>query len=72
MCEAVESACLKLLIESGLVVAFMVDGNCAPVMAEHANLKKALVSGRLHPNHVKALTEALLAHEAELKAFAGM
>lgn len=63
---------LRLYIEAGLVVAFMLDGGCAPVEAAHAELKRALVSGRLHPNDVKALSEALLAHEAELRAFAGV
>ena len=63
---------LKLLIEAGLVVAFVVDGECAPVAEEHAKLEHALVSGRLHANHVRALTEAIVAHEMELKAFAGL
>ncbi len=63
---------LKLLIEAGLVVAFVVDGDCAPVKEAHAALKKGLVSGRPHANHGKALTEAVLAHRAELRAFAGL
>ena len=63
---------LKLLIEAGLVVAFVVDGDCEPVSGAHADLGRALVSGRLHANHVKALEEALAAHEAELRAFAGL
>lgn len=62
----------KLLIEAGLVVAFIVDGNCAPVNAAHAEFKTALAAGKLHPNDVKALTEAVLAHEAEMHAFAGL
>ena len=60
----------KLLLEAGLVVAFIVDGGCEPVAAEHAELKQALVTGRLHPRHVEALTEALVLHERELRAFA--
>jgi hypothetical protein len=63
---------IKLLIECGLLAAFMVDGGCAPVTEEHANLKRALVNGRLHPNGIEALEEALAAHEAELRAFAGL
>ena len=62
-------ASIKLLIEAGLVVAFIVDGNCAPVSAAHADFKAALVAGSLHVKYVKALTDALIAHEAELKAF---
>ena len=61
----------KLLIELGLVVAFLVDGDCEPVQEAHEKVKAGLVSGRLHANHVKALEEALLAHEAELRAFGG-
>ena len=62
---------LRLLIEAGLVVAFIVDGGCEPVMEAHAMLKRALASGRLHTNHVKALVEALGTNEEALRAFAG-
>ena len=62
---------LKLLLEAGLVVAFLVDGGCAPVAAEHAAFKKALASGRIDARGVTALTEAVRAHEKELRAFAG-
>ena len=62
----------KLLIEAGLLVAFMVDGECPPVDEAHAGLKRALVSRRLHKNHVEALMQALIEHEAELKSFAGL
>ena len=62
---------LKLLIEAGLVVAFVVDGNCEPVVQQHAALKKALTAGRVQARHATALAEALAAHEAELRAFAG-
>ena len=64
-------ASLKLLIEAGLVVAFVVDGNCAALAEPHAAFRKALASGKLEARHVTALTEALLAHEAELRAFGG-
>jgi hypothetical protein len=63
---------LKLLIEVGLVVAFVVDGGCAPVSEAHAELKRALVAGRVRPSHVEALVEALRANEAQLLAFAGL
>jgi hypothetical protein len=61
---------LKLLIEAGLVVAFIVDGQCGPLIAEHAAFKQALASGGLQARHVTALTDALRAHEQELRAFA--
>ncbi len=60
---------LKLLLEAGAVVAFVADGGCAPVAAEHAAFKKALVSRTLEARHVKALTAAITAHERELRAF---
>jgi hypothetical protein len=63
---------LKLFIEAGLLVAFLVDGDCAPVSAAHAALKKALASGRVDAPTLTALTEALRAHGAELRAFAGL
>jgi len=62
---------LKLLLEAGLLVAFVLDGDCAPVTTAHAKLKKGLVAGRVKAAQVKALQAALLAHEAELRAFAG-
>ena len=65
-------ASLRLLIEAGLVVSFIVDGNCAPLTAAHTEFKTALAGGKLHPNDVKALTDALLAHEKELKVYAGL
>lgn len=61
----------KLLIEAGLLVAFMVDGECEPVREAHADLVRALLAGRLHSKQFTALEEALLAHAAELAAFAG-
>ncbi len=62
----------KLLIEAGLVVAFVVDGVCEPVAAEHAAFRRALATQRLRASHLKALTEAIVAHEPELRAFAGL
>lgn len=62
----------KLLLEAGLLVAFALDGGCAPVMAAHEDLKRALVNDRLHPNQIQALEKALLEHEDELRTFAGL
>ena len=62
---------LKLYMEAGLLVAFLVDGDCAPVSAEHAAFKKALAAGRVDAQRVTALTEVLRAHWTELRAFAG-
>lgn len=63
---------LKLYLEAGLLVAFIVDGECAPVTEAHQALKSALVAGRVQPRHLTALTEAVTAHQAELKTFAGL
>jgi hypothetical protein len=62
---------LKMLIEAGLLVAFLVDGDCAPVSAEHAAFKKALAAGRPNAQRITALTDVLRAHWTELRAFAG-
>ncbi len=63
---------LKLLIESGLLVAFMVDGTCEPVRAAHAELKTALRAGRALAKQIEALEEALRNSSEELKAFAAL
>ena len=63
---------LKLYIECGLLVAFMVDGGCAPVEELHAKLKRTLERGRLHPRTLRDLEAALIEHETELRAFAGL
>lgn len=61
----------KLLIEAGLVVSFLVDGDCAPVKEAHEQFKRRMISGRLSRSDLSALEDALLAHEEELRAFAG-
>jgi hypothetical protein len=63
---------LKLYIESGLLVAFLVDGGCAPASEALAAFRAALAGGRVKPSHWRALEEALVAHERELRAFAGL
>ncbi len=63
---------LRLYIECGLLVAFMVDGDCAPVKELHEKLKRTLERGRLHSRTIRELEEALIEHEAELRAFAGL
>jgi poly(3-hydroxybutyrate) depolymerase len=62
----------KLLNEAGLIVAFLVDGECAPVRAAHEDFKRALVANRLTPKVLAALTDAIVANEAQLRAFAGL
>jgi hypothetical protein len=62
---------LKLLIESGLLVSFAVDGGCAPVSAALTELQRSLATGRFRPSLVTALVDAIRANEAKLRAFAG-
>lgn len=61
----------KLLIEAGLVVAFVLDGGCAPVAEAHSRLRTRIAAGRASRSDFAALETALLASEAELRAFAG-
>ena len=63
---------LKLLLEAGLVVAFIVDGECEPVQLEHEKLKKALVAGAAGTKQAAALADAVLANVPALRAFAGL
>jgi hypothetical protein len=49
---------LKLMIESGLLVAFAVDGGCAPVTQAHAELRRVLAEGASPTKAVAALEEA--------------
>lgn len=62
----------KLLNERGLIMAFMLDGNCAPVTAAHADLKEALRTGKDLPKAVEKLEKAIEKHETELRQFAGL
>ncbi len=63
---------LRLYIECGLLVAFMVDGDCIPVKELHGKLKRTLERGRVHSRTIRELEEALIEHEFELRAFAGL
>jgi hypothetical protein len=61
---------LRLLLEAGLLVSFVVDGECAPVKAAHAELKRALAAGTARKQQIEALTAALVANEAALRKYA--
>jgi hypothetical protein len=62
---------LRQMLAAGAVVAFMVDGGCAPVESAHAALLATLRAGRVRPEEGRALEAALHAHEAALRAFVG-
>ncbi|QDV06092.1 hypothetical protein Poly30_15960 [Planctomycetes bacterium Poly30] len=63
------------LLRAGALVAFILDGDCAPVRKAHAALKAALIEagldGPIDQELVVALEGAIRAHEAELRAFLG-
>ncbi len=60
---------LRWLLEAGVLVAFLVDGECPPVAKVHAAFVDALLKGRLHPKNVAALNDALVANEDALRAW---
>lgn len=57
--------------EAGLLVSFMLDGNCAPVSEAHAAFRKALMAGTGQAEAAQALQVKLAEHTAELKKYAG-
>lgn len=66
------SASGKLINQAGLLVAFMLDGKCTPVVHAHQAFKDAFKSGKDLKPGLKALEEALRKNEAELRKFAGI
>lgn len=69
-----EEARLQLL-RAGTLVAFVLDGDCEPVRAAHTALRAALVEagleGPVDQDLVRALEDAIRAHEGALRAFIG-
>jgi hypothetical protein len=65
----------KLINEEGLVMAFVVDGNCAPVKDKYKALQGAMKEGK-DAKAIASLASALQAevekHEADLRKFAGI
>ena len=62
----------KLLNEVGLVVAFVVDGDCKPVVEKHAALKAAIAKGTGIDTACTALQQEIQKNEAKLREFAGL
>ncbi|MCC7011714.1 MAG: hypothetical protein IT454_04050 [Planctomycetes bacterium] len=62
----------KLLNQLGLVMAFVVDGKCAPVVKEHGALKDAMRSDKDIKAPLKALEAAIRKNEDALRKFAGI
>jgi hypothetical protein len=62
----------KLILESGLVMAFVLDGKCAPVTEKHAAFKAAMNAGKDIKRAGAALEDAVHKNEAALRKFAGI
>jgi hypothetical protein len=62
----------KLINESGLLVAFLLDGKCAPVAEAHGAVKAALRSGEDPTKAFRKLEKELRDNEAKISAFAGI
>lgn len=65
----------KLINESGLVLAFIFDGKCAPVTEKFKAVQDAIKAGvekKVMVEHFKALEAEVTKNEAELRKFAGI
>jgi hypothetical protein len=66
-----EKGAAKLLNQSGLLVAFILDGDCKPVVAKHLALKSALKKRKGVEKATRALEKEILKNESRLRKFAG-
>lgn len=64
------SDCHRLVLTCGLLVAFVLDGGCAPVEAVHGELQAALRAARDPELIFQRLRTEIEDHEPELRAFA--
>lgn len=62
----------KLISEAGLVVSFVLDGNCQPVVDAHQAFKAALKTGEGVAEAVTALQGAIVANERAFKMYSNM
>jgi hypothetical protein len=65
----------KLLNETGLVVGFIMDGECAPVIEKHKALQAAFKNMKDRKpidEAAKALEAEVIKHEAELRKYGGL
>jgi hypothetical protein len=70
--EAAAVASEKKVWEAGLIVAFILEGKCPPVVEAHRGLKAALRNGEGHVAAFEGLKTQVKNHEAELREFAGL
>lgn len=62
--DAIEAS-TRLISEAGLIVSFIVDGGCGPVIEAHRAYKAALKKGEGAHEAAEALKAAVIANEAE-------
>lgn len=62
----------KMISEAGLLVSFILDGECQPVIDAHAALKAALKSGEGADKAVENLQKVLKKNEKKLKKYADL
>jgi hypothetical protein len=60
----------QLINEAGLVIAFILDGECKPVIDAHQKLKAMLKAGEDTKEALEELQEALIKNEKKLRKFA--
>lgn len=63
---------IRILIQSGLVMCFVLEGNNPQVMNAHRDFKAALAAGKDTTASVQALQKAILDNEDSLQLFARM
>ncbi|MFT7669475.1 MAG: hypothetical protein ACI8X5_002178 [Planctomycetota bacterium] len=59
----------RLINEAGLVVSFILDGNCGPVIEAHRAYKSALEKGEGAPEAMAALQAAVIANKADFTKY---
>lgn len=62
----------KLIAEAGMIVSFVLDGDCAPVKEKHAAFKAALRDGGDTQAAIEELQEAIKGNEEKLHLHIGM
>jgi hypothetical protein len=62
----------KLINESGLIVSFLVDGQCPPVIEAHGAVKAALRAGEDASKAFKALEKAIEQNLDKMRAYADL
>ncbi len=62
----------KLMNQAGLLVAFIIDGDCKPVVARHLALKNAIKKRKGVERASRALEKEIVKNESQLRAFSGL